>query len=152
MDIEKLLTDAGVKFEVHKHAETYTAQEMAATEHVTGDAVAKPVVVRAGEEYVLCVLPASCKVDLTKLAKALRAKKCRLAEEVDLGRLFPDVEVGAEAPFGRPYGLETIVDQRLTESPRIAFTAGTHGQTIHMDYTDYSRLAESKVADFSVHL
>ena len=152
MDIGKFLKQAGVEFKVHKHTAAYTAQEMAATEHVTGDAVAKPVVVHDGKKYVLCVLPASCKVDLGKLSKALKAKKCKLAAEPAMGELFPDVEVGAEPPFGGPYGLDTVVDRRLADCERIAFTAGTHTRTIHMSYADYARLAEPTVADFSVHL
>ncbi len=152
MDIEKFLKEAGVKFDVRQHPAAYTAQEMAAKEHVSGDAVAKPVVVHDGKHYVLCVVPASCKVDLAKLAKTLKAKKCKLADEAEMGKLFPDVEVGAEGPFGKPYGLATLVDERLAGSQTIAFTAGTHTQSIRMDYADYERLAEPKVADFSVHL
>ena len=152
MDIPEFLTDAGVKFEVHQHDPAYTAQQMAATEHVSGDAVAKPVVVYAGKKYVLCVLPASCKVDLRRLGKALKTRQCRLAEESELGALFPDVEVGAEGPFGGPYGLETLVDTRLTACETIAFTAGDHRKTVRMSYDDYARLAAPTVADFSVHL
>jgi len=152
MKIKKFLKQAGVEFKMHKHAEAYTAQEMAATEHITGDAVAKPVVVRADKEPVLCVLPASCKVDLGRLAKVLKAKKCRLAGESEIGELFPDVEVGAEPPFGEPYGLKTVVDERLAGCETIAFTAGTHKQTVRMSYADYARVARPTVADFSVHL
>ena len=152
MDIAKFLKEAGVAFQLRKHQEAYTAQEMAAAEHITGDAVAKPVVVHAGKKHVLCVLPASCKVDLGKLAKLLKAKKCRLADETELGELFPDVEVGAEPPFGKPYGLETVVDERLTACETIAFTAGTHSQTVCMSYADYARLAEPTVADFAARL
>jgi len=152
MDIAEFLTEAGVDFEVHEHGPAYTAQQMAAAEHVTGDAVAKPVVVHAGKKYVLCVVPASCKVDLRRLGEVLKCRQCRLAEESELGGLFPDVEVGAEGPFGRPYGLETLVDARLTGCETIAFAAGDHRKTIRMRYADYAGLAEPTVADFSVHL
>ncbi len=152
MDIERYLKDAGVSYELHHHGVAYTAQQMAAVEHVSGDTVAKPVVVHAGRKYVLCVVPASCKVDLSRLARTVHAKRCRLAEESELGSLFPDVELGAEAPFGKPYGLETLVDARLASCETIAFVAGDHRQTVLMRYDDYERLAEPIVADFSVHL
>jgi len=152
MDIAKFLKKAKVAFELRKHREAYTAQEMAAAEHVSGNAVAKPVVVRAGKKHVLCVLPASCKVDFGKLAKLLKAKKCRLADESELGEIFPDVEIGAEPPFGKPYGLETVVDERLTACETIAFAAGTHSQAISMSYADYARLAEPTVGDFAARL
>lgn len=152
MDIEKVLREAGVKFGKRQHPVAYTAQELAAEEHVSGDEVAKPVVVQAGEKNVMCVLPASCKIDLGKLAKALKVKSCRLVSEGDMAKLFPDVEVGAESPFGKFYGLETLVDKRLADREKITFTAGSHRSAIQMDYADYARLAEPAEADFAVHL
>jgi len=152
MDIEKYLTDAGVPFERHEHETAYTAQEVAAEEHVSGDEVAKPVLVRAGKEYVLCVLPASCKVDLGKLAKVVEVDRCTLAGEEAVAKTFPDVEVGAEPPFGKPYGLRTVVDTRLAEKDRLTFTAGTHRRAVRLRYQDYAALAEPQVADFAVHL
>ena len=152
MEIEKVLRDAGVKFTKREHPVTYTAQELAAEEHVSGDDVAKPVLVNAGEKNVMCVLPASCKIDLGKLAKALKVKGCRLIGEGDMAKLFPDVEVGAEPPFGKFYGLETLVDSRLSGRATITFTAGSHRSAIQMDYADYARLAEPTEADFAVHL
>ena len=152
MEIEKVLREAGVKFTRREHPVAYTAQEVAAEEHVSGDDVAKPVLVQAGEKNVMCVLPASCKIDLGKLAKALKVKSCRLIGEADMAKLFPDVEVGAEPPFGKFYGLETLVDKRLAERATITFTAGSHRSAIQMDYADYARLAEPGEADFAVHL
>ena len=152
MDIEEYLKSAGVRFEKHEHPAAYTAQEIAAEVHVTGDAVAKPVVVRAGKRNVLCVLPASHKIDMGKLATVLKAKKCELAKESEVAKLFPDVEVGAEPPFGKPYGLETLVDTHLTGCEAVIFSGGSHRQAVRMRYDDYARLAEATVADFSVHL
>jgi Ala-tRNA(Pro) deacylase len=152
MDVEKYLTEAGVEYTSLKHPEAYTAQEVAAEEHVSGDMVAKSVLVHADDEPVLCVLPASCKIDLAKLAKTLKADKCRLADEAELGKVFPDVEIGAEPPFGKPSGLETLVDTRLSQCRTITFTAGTHRQAVQMAYDDYAALAEAKVLDFALHL
>ena len=89
MKVVKFLKEAGVDFEVHKHPKTYTAQELAHEEHVTGHAVAKSVAVHADSEAVLCVLPASCRVDLTRLAGQLGAEQCELADEEQLHQLFP---------------------------------------------------------------
>lgn len=152
MDIEEFLNSAGVKFKRHEHAAAYTAQEIAAEVHVSGDAVAKPVVVRADKKDVLCVLPASHKIDMGKLAKALKAKKCQLVKEDEVAKLFPDVEVGAEPPFGKPYGLPTVVDSHLAGCESVIFSAGSHRRAVQVRYEDYARLAEPTVADFSMHL
>jgi len=47
MDIGKYLKEQGVRFEMHEHPAAYTAQEVAAEEHVSGDIMAKAVVVWA---------------------------------------------------------------------------------------------------------
>ncbi len=152
MDIEQFLASQGVKFEKIDHPTAFTAQEMAAELHVSGDVVAKPVLVRAGKQNVLCVLPASHKVDMGKLATILGTRKCELLGESDVAKLFPDVEVGAEPPFGKPYGLNTLVDSQLAQRETITFSAGTHRHALRMRYEDYARLAEPRVEDFSVHL
>ena len=152
MDIEEYLKSAGAEYHKLEHPTAYTAQEVAAEMHVSGEVVAKPVVVRAGKGNVLCVVPASRKVDMRKLATVLKIKKCDLAAEDEVATLFPDVEVGAEPPFGKPYGLPTVVDSHLAEAGDITFAAGTHRNAIRMSYEDYARLAEPTVADFSVHL
>jgi Ala-tRNA(Pro) deacylase len=152
MDLEKFLKDAGVTYVKHEHPTAYTAQELAAEEHVTGNRVAKAVVVRAGKRHVLCVLPASYKIDMGKLGKVLSVDECHLVGETEMGQLFPDVEVGAEPPFGKSYGLQTVVDAHLSTGEKIFFTSGTHRQAIEMSYADYVRLAEPLLADFSSHL
>jgi len=54
MDIGKFLTEHGVAFETLQHPPAYTAQEMAAEEHVSGNLVAKTVVVKGDGKYALC--------------------------------------------------------------------------------------------------
>lgn len=152
MDIGKYLSEHSVAFELHEHPPAYTAQEVAAEEHVSGNIMAKPVLVRAGDKYVMCVLPASYKLDMKKVAKAVKTRKVHLADEADLARVFPDMEVGAEPPFGKLYDLVTLVDEHLAGDDEIVFRAGTHRHSIRMKYADYAALAEPVVADLAVHL
>lgn len=147
MKIQDYLEQAKVMFEVHEHAPAYTAQEIAAEEHVSGYKLAKTVLVRADDRYVLCVLPAALKVDMEKVAEVVDADQVFLADETDMAKLFPDVEVGAEPPFGNLYDLPTIVDNSFAEDEEIVFQAGTHRQTIRMRFEDYRRLAEPVIAD-----
>jgi len=152
MKVEEYLKKNGVQFAAHDHAPAYTAQEVAAEEHVSGKMMAKTVVVRAGEKYAVCVLPANYKLDMTKAADALGADEAHLADESEMAKLFPDSDVGAEPPFGNLYDLPTIVDEHLAEDDEIVFQAGTHSRSIRMSYADYARLVEPKVADLAVSL
>ncbi|MBS3734368.1 MAG: YbaK/EbsC family protein [Phycisphaerae bacterium] len=152
MNVKDYLSQQGVSFEVHEHAPAYTAQEVASEEHVSGNVLAKAVVVHAGEAYAMCVLPASYKLDLNEAAKALGVTEVRLADESELAELFPDAEVGAAAPIGKLHDLPTVVDRHLATDDEVVFQAGTHREVIRMTYSDYEKLAEPSVADIAVHL
>ncbi|MBE0537764.1 MAG: YbaK/EbsC family protein [Phycisphaerae bacterium] len=151
MKVVDFLEEESAQYEVTQHRPTFTAQQMAAEEHVPGMFVAKPVVVRADSTYYLCVLPACCKIDLDALRVQLGVARVELAEESELAKLFPDCALGAEPPFGALYGLETIMDASLQEDEYIVFQAGTHEQALKMDVSEYRRLAEPKVLSFSYH-
>jgi len=59
------------------------------------------------------------------------------------------VEEGAQPPFGRLYGIRTIMDQALSCDDHILFHAGSHDQAIHMGTEDYLVLAQPETADIA---
>jgi Ala-tRNA(Pro) deacylase len=111
--------------------------------------VAKTVVVKADNQFVMAVLPASAKVDFPVLRETLRAKELRLAKEAEFEGLFPDSEVGAMPPFGNLYGLPVYADESLASDRAILFNAGTHRDAIRMSYRDFTRLAEPQICSFA---
>lgn len=151
MNVIEFLDSKSVKYDVTHHRPTFTAQQMAAEEHVPGMAVAKPVLINADEVYYLCVLPACCKVDLDELKRHLGAEKLVLAGEDEMAKVFGDCELGAEAPFGELYAMTTIMDNSLEDDEFIVFQAGTHDKAVKMDMAEYRRLAEPKVLSFCYH-
>jgi Ala-tRNA(Pro) deacylase len=150
--LEKLFRDAKVRFSVSKHAEAYSAQRVAGVLHISGEQVAKVVVVRAGEEWVMLVLPAPLRLDFAKVKKVLKTTDLRLAKEEEFAALFPDCELGAMPPLGGIYNLRLYVDRTLTTQPEIAFTAGSHREIMHMAYADFEQVAKPTVADLSARL
>jgi len=147
--LEQLFREAGVKFKVTSHPEVYTAQEVAAVEHVSGYAMAKTVAVSVDGTLALVVLPAPHRVALDKVKRALRAKEVRLAREEEFGRVFTDCEVGAMPPFGSLYGVPLYVDQALAADPQIVFRAGTHRETMTVAYADFARLERPQVGEYA---
>jgi len=147
--LETYLREQGVRWEVTPHVEAYTAQEVAAAEHVSGRQVAKVVIADVDGQQAMLVLPAPARVDLVRLRTALRAKKVRLAREEEFASVFPDCEVGAMPPFGNIYQLPTYLDRSLSEQPRLTFNAGTHRETMTVAASDYLRLVKPTVIDFT---
>ena len=119
--------------------------------HESGKFVAKPVLVKADGKHLLCVLSASSKIDLEALKRQLGAKSVELANEDEIGRLFPDCELGAEPPFGNLYDVPTIMDKVLEKDDHILFQAGSHEKAIRMSMADFRKLTNPRVMEFSYH-
>ena len=151
MRVTEFLDKSGVNYEVTKHQPAFTAQRLAAAAHEPGKYVAKPVIVKADDKYVMCVLAACYKIDMLALKKQLGAKKVELAKEKDIGKIFDDCELGAEPPFGNLYDLPTIMDKALETDDHITFQAGSHEKAIQMNMADYLKLVSPKVLEFSYH-
>ena len=146
----QFLNQNKVRYQLLHHPEAFTAQELAAIEHVKGKYHAKVVMVKDGDgQQLMTVLPADHRVDLEKLDQ-VTGKRTVLATEAEFKALFPDCAVGTMPPFGNLYNVPTYVDQSLTDAEFIVFEAGTHADAIKMGYADYSRLAKPQVADFAV--
>ena len=95
--IHDFLREAHVPYAVMTHPPAFTAQEEAAATHVPGRNWAKVVVCLVDGEPVQAVLPATTTVNLDRLLELTGGGEIRLAEEDELGQLFPDCEPGADA-------------------------------------------------------
>jgi Ala-tRNA(Pro) deacylase len=147
--LREYLDGQGIKYVVLEHSRAYTAQEIAATAHVSGRELAKTVMVRLDGKIAMAVLPASYQVDFELLRRASGARKAELAREADFAGRFPDCDVGAMPPFGNLYDIDVYVAQRLTEDEEIAFNACSHTHLLKMAYADFARLVRPKVVRFA---
>ncbi|HLW02609.1 MAG TPA: YbaK/EbsC family protein [Ktedonobacterales bacterium] len=147
--LEEYLRQQQIPFQEQQHSIAYTAQDVAASEHISGKLVAKVVIVFADNKMVMLVLPASNRVDFNRLSKALGANEVRLADEAEVAAAFPDCETGAMPPFGSLYNLPMYVDERLAEDKDIVFPVGTHTETMRLKYTDYEQLVNPTLIEFA---
>jgi Ala-tRNA(Pro) deacylase len=150
--LQEYLDEQKIKYQVLTHSLAYTAQEVAALQHVPGKQMAKVVIVRKESGApIMLVLPASHQVDFARLRQVL-GEHVELEQEEKFRILFPGCEVGAEPPFGNLFNLDTVVEASLAEDEEIVFNSGSHWQTIRMRYDDYQRLVHPRVAKFARHL
>ena len=149
MCIRGYLKQHRVRFEAMLHRPESTASRRAHSVHVPGDQVAKGVVVRADDRFVLTVLPSTHRVDLERLAVILEADRIRLATEDELARIFVDCERGAVPPFGRMYGLTTVVDTSLAAWSEIVVEANLRHEDLRLRYRDYEAVEEPLRARFA---
>jgi Ala-tRNA(Pro) deacylase len=112
--LQEYLDAHKVTYQLLGHQKAFTASEIAHTLHISGKMLAKVVILKTDERFVMAVLPSNWKVDFERLADVLGGRQVRLATEEEFKELFPDCGVGAMPPFGNLYGLEVVVDQSLT--------------------------------------
>jgi len=143
--LREYLDSNQVPYEVVSHRQAFTAQEVAAAEHIPGKELAKVVMLRSGKEFLMVVLPAPHRIDLQRAQAALGKSNLTLATEEEFAGLFPQCEPGAMPPFGNLYSLPVYVDESLAKDDSIVFNAGSHTQTVRMKYADYARTVQPKV-------
>jgi Ala-tRNA(Pro) deacylase len=148
MELKSYLDEMGFHYRWFTHAEAHTASRLAATEHIPGDRVVKPVIVNLDGEFILCALPASYRIDLELLRQELNAVEVRLATEPEIQQIC-DCECGSEPPIGWLFGMPTLIDESLFEDDRVTFPAGKCDEAVTMSFLEYFRLAQPAVGHFS---
>jgi Ala-tRNA(Pro) deacylase len=143
--LRSFLESHSVEYSVTVHPRAYTAREVAVAEHLPPRELAKTVVLFGDGEYLMVVIPANKVVDLPEARLVLGSNQVRLATEEELGKLFPDCELGAMPPFGSLYRMQVCLDSSLNGEDRIAFNAGTHREVLHMKMIDFRRLTQPSV-------
>ncbi len=149
-EVERFLRESGVRYEVLRHAEAFTAQEEAAAAQVSGYEWAKTVVFFTESGHaIMAVVPAPFRVDRRRLEQVVRGGELRLADEDDFRHLYGRCEVGSMPPLGPLYDQAVYVDERLAQDEQIVFNAGDHVHAIRMSYADFDRVVEPVVGRFA---
>jgi Ala-tRNA(Pro) deacylase len=144
--LKEALDEAKIPYEVYNHALAYTAQQVAARQHVSGKEMAKVVMLAVDDTLVMGVVAGNQKINLPMVKASLDASKARLATENEFIARFPNCEIGAMPPFGNLFGLKVFVDPALEKDEYIYFNAGNHIQTVRLKYQDFARLVQPQVA------
>jgi Ala-tRNA(Pro) deacylase len=134
--LQARLTQAGIPFTVLHHEPVFTSEQAAAVRGVALASGAKALIVKAGERFVMVVIPADRKLDSKKARAALGSKSIRFASKEEVLHLTT-LEPGSIPPFGSLFGLPTYVDPALALNPSINFNAGDHSISIQMTHADY---------------
>jgi Ala-tRNA(Pro) deacylase len=142
--LKEYLDTNHIKYTCINHSPGFTAQEVAASAHISGKQLAKIVIVKIGKQLAMVVLPANEHVNFTAL-KEVAGSNADLAKESDFKTKFPECEVGAMPPFGNLYDMPVFASNHLSEHDQIVFNAGTHSELMKLAYRDFERLVHPKI-------
>jgi len=152
--LEQYLQQRGVDYQVVTHPRSEYSMETAEKAHVHGDALAKGVLVKDEDGFLLVVLPADFHIELDSLGKLL-GQEVSMVDESALGEIFDDCEPGAVPPIGMAYGIKTLWDPEssLGKLDEVFFEAGDHQTLVQMSGMQFHELmAPAERGKFSHHI
>lgn len=155
--LKNFLDRQKTKYKLTRHRTVYTAYDAAKTQGIELKQVAKTLLIKADNKYIFAVLPASKKLDLQKLKKAVnkyfektkekKAKKLQIASERQIVKNFTKGK-GALPSFGSLYRCQTFVDKSLLRNKKINLNAGSFEESLEMTSAMYKRIEKPQEASF----
>jgi Ala-tRNA(Pro) deacylase len=139
------LTEAGIPFEQTHHAPVYTSTEAAAVRGTDLHSGAKALIVKAGQEFLMTVMPADLSLYSNAFRKLMGCGRLRFATKEEVFSMT-GLTPGSIPPFGSLFSLPTMCDERLAENETINFNAGSHTDSIRMRYEDYIAFESPRIA------
>ena len=137
--LARYLMERDMPYDVIEHARTETASQSATASHVPPDRIAKAVVLKGEDGFMLAVLPASSHIQFGQLRKQLGAD-VDMANEEQIETLFLDCQPGSVPAIGAAYGLNVVVDDSLAQQPEVYFEGGDHANLVHVSGTSFRKL------------
>lgn len=139
MTLREFLDDNHVAYDVIAHKETGCSSMTARVSHVPGEGLAKGVVLKWDEGFLLAVLPTTRHVDLESVGQIVSGP-VTLATEDEASRLFPDCDEGAVPALAAAYGVPAVIDEELCDRADIYFEGGDHRSLVHISGEHFDRL------------
>lgn len=143
--LKQYLEKHNINYNTITHSPAYTAQEIAASAHLSGKDFAKTVIIKVDGELAMVVEPANKRINLEKIKTAIDCDSIEIANEDEFQDRFPECETGAMPPFGNLFNMDVYVDASLIEDEEIAFNSGTHSELMQMAYDDFAKLVQPKI-------
>ena len=143
-----MLDSHGVAYDVSRHAPVFTSEEAARVRGAPLASGAKALICKAGENFVLFVMPADRRLDSKEVRKAFGLRGLRFATREEVAQLTT-LAPGSIPPFGQLFGFATYCDEHLCAQTRINFNAGDHAISVNMASADYLTVEKPTLGQFS---
>lgn len=147
--IKRFLDENQIVYRTVHHEPTFTSEESARARGEDVKIGGKAIVLKVGEVFKLFVLSAALKIDSDAIKSHFQTKSTRFAnaeELLDFTGLVP----GSVPPFGYPIlPFELYVDKSILRNEKIAFNAGSLTDSVVMRTSDYLKVADAVVLEFS---
>ncbi len=141
--LQAFLNHNQVDYEVVSHPYSDRALNTAHVACVPVKNMAKAIVLRDEEGYVMAIVPSMNKLMLRWINTKLN-RHLHLVTEHSLEELFPDCEMGSVPAMGIAYGMKTCWDDELNAVQDLYFQGGNHRELVHIQREQFKKLLQGQ--------
>jgi len=144
----KFLDDNQVKYDKIGHKVVYTAYDLANTLKENLEKVTKILVVKTDKGFALLVMPASHRLNIKKLKKAMGAKKAEIVRETSIKKLI-NMKPGTQTPFAALHKMPVYIDKGFSKAGQIITSAGSYSESLKMQVKDIVKTGAEVIDSFT---
>lgn len=113
---------------------------------IAGGSLARVVILRDGDAYVLAVLPAAATLDLAGFRRRVGRYGLTIAKEEQFRAELPELGDGPVPPFGRMVAIPVYLDRTLAGEAVMRFEGDADRETVSLPMRDYVRVERPAIA------
>ncbi len=148
--VTRILTDAGISFQVRMHSKpALTVLDAARERQTSPHHIVKAMVLSGGGENFIVLLPGDRKLSLSKVRKALGNGKIDLATPDRIAEIT-GYQIGAVSPVGiRCKGTAILLDKEILQLDSVDISSGDPCAGVRLDPVDLCQLTSGVVGHYS---
>lgn len=135
-----------ITYALHEHLAVFTCAEAKIHCKDVFGIPAKSLLVKAGEHFYLCIVPADKKLNSKKLEDVLKVKKIRFANPEELMQLLR-LTFGSVSPFGllndKEHKVKLIIDELISRSEYVQFHPNVNTATLVLSQEQFCKFLAS---------
>jgi Ala-tRNA(Pro) deacylase len=143
--VRRSLDEQGVDYGVVPHERTGCALADARVSGVPAHRVVKTIALWANGQLQVVALPATTRLDLSRVRELLGDEAARLATEDELTRQLVELDAGALPPFGAPAPPLALVDRRVLSCNWVLANGGDHCRSLRVSPLEIVRVSHARV-------
>lgn len=144
-DVLDYLNFNQIKYTLHEHVAVFTCAEGEIHCKDIPGMAAKSLLVKAGEQFYLCLVPSKKKLDSRGLEKKLNVKKIRFATSEELFSLL-GLTPGSVSPFGlindKDHKVKLLIDEDISRSEYVQFHPNINTATLVLTQNEFNKFLE----------
>ena len=125
-----------------------SAQDAAKALDCKVGAIIKSLILRKGDDYILCLVSGNKRCSLNKLKKICNSKDMSMADAQKVKEIT-GFTIGGVSPVGSINNLEIFIDINLKEFDILYGAAGHPNAIFKISFTDLQKITSGKIMDIS---